>query len=472
MTLSIFSRMYLFRRLFCILFLLSSTLRPISSCIPGKSGKGNELTADAFSAGYYCTNGSSGNNTDGYCGLTKLLVVQVIFRHGDRTLIFHYPKDPNQNSSGVLHLKRKGILTNKGKVQAYELGQYLHSRYRKFLKGTLIPEEVLVQSSEISRAIMTAQMCLAGLFPPCEAHHHQPGCEGKWDPSIKWQPVPVYQIPRKLDNKILFQRDTCPAYTSEFKRVLECPLIEEFKKSHQETFQYIKEHTGMDEVNIENVGQVHDTLFIQSLYNISLPNWTEKVYPEPMKTMSDLGFQILSANREMMKFNGGPLLKEVIENMESTVEFLKCPKKQKEKKRVKKVYLYSGHDTTVAAFLATLSVFDTHQPPYTSAVIVELHQMQEKGSGSKKHLVKVFYRNSTAVAPREMIIPDCGNPCHLDKLKEVVRDLLLEDWGAECNQTFFSYFLDWLSRPLTYILNLLAEAFADTLKRLRCCLHF
>jgi len=46
-----------------------------------------------------------------------------------------------------------------------------------------------------------------------------------------------------------------------------------------------------------------------------------------MKTISDVGFQVLSANREMMKFNGGPLLKDVIQNMEKTIAFSKCPKK-------------------------------------------------------------------------------------------------------------------------------------------------
>ncbi|CAL8125995.1 unnamed protein product [Orchesella dallaii] len=389
MKFSIFSTTYHFKAAFsfCVSFLLLSfTLRPTASCNSGIFGNEKSKGADDYGSTGHCKIGSSGNNKEGYCNPTKLLLVQVIFRHGDRTPIFHYPKDPNVNSSAVLHLKRKGILTKKGKAQAYELGKFLRSRYMEFLKDTLIPEEVHVQSSEISRAIMTAQGCLTGLFPPCDSHI--PRCEGKWSESIEWQPIPVYQIPRKLDNKILFRRETCPAYISEFKKVLECPLIEEFKQSHEQAFQYIKEHTGMPEVNLENIGQVHDTLFIQSLYNIPLPSWTEKVFPEPMKTVSDVGFQILSANREMMKFNGGPLLKEVIENMEKTLKCSKCKKKkQKEENQVKKVYLYSGHDTTVAAFLATLSLFDTHQPPYCSAIMIELHEVKE--GQSKKHLVKV-----------------------------------------------------------------------------------
>jgi lysosomal acid phosphatase len=37
-----------------------------------------------------------------------------------------------------------------------------------------------------------------------------------------------------------------------------------------------------------------------------------------------------------------------------------------------KMAMYSAHDTTVANFLMTLGVFDPHNPPYRSLVLVEL----------------------------------------------------------------------------------------------------
>ena len=54
---------------------------------------------------------------------------------------------------------------------------------------------------------------------------------------------------------------------------------------------------------------------------------------------------------------------------------------QSEKNR--KIFLYSGHETNVAALLQTLGVYKSHVPQYTSAVIVELYEL------NGQHYVKV-----------------------------------------------------------------------------------
>lgn len=40
----------------------------------------------------------------------------------------------------------------------------------------------------------------------------------------------------------------------------------------------------------------------------------------------------------------------------------------------RKIFMYSGHDETLANFLMTLNVFEPHCPPYASAVLVELRK--------------------------------------------------------------------------------------------------
>jgi hypothetical protein len=49
-----------------------------------------------------------------------------------------------------------------------------------------------------------------------------------------------------------------------------------------------------------------------------------------------------------------------------------------------KMIMYSAHDTTVANFLMALGVFDLHNPPYRSLVLIELWK-----NGLGKHQVKV-----------------------------------------------------------------------------------
>lgn len=40
----------------------------------------------------------------------------------------------------------------------------------------------------------------------------------------------------------------------------------------------------------------------------------------------------------------------------------------------RKMFLYSGHENDIVKVLAALSVYDQHVPPYSSAVMLELHK--------------------------------------------------------------------------------------------------
>ena len=52
-----------------------------------------------------------------------------------------------------------------------------------------------------------------------------------------------------------------------------------------------------------------------------------------------------------------------------------------------KLFLYSCHETNIVATLASLNIFDLHVPEYSSAVIIEL--LQE----DNKYFVKVIIYN-------------------------------------------------------------------------------
>lgn len=40
-----------------------------------------------------------------------------------------------------------------------------------------------------------------------------------------------------------------------------------------------------------------------------------------------------------------------------------------------KIYLYSGHESNIAALLHAFNVYEPHVPEYSSAIILELHQI-------------------------------------------------------------------------------------------------
>jgi lysosomal acid phosphatase len=78
-------------------------------------------------------------------------------------------------------------------MQQFELGRYLRQRYGGFLSDAYSPYEILVQSSNVDRAIMSADSNLAGLYPPSDSR-------SKWNENLKWQPIPVHNRPEAIDN--------------------------------------------------------------------------------------------------------------------------------------------------------------------------------------------------------------------------------------------------------------------------------
>ncbi|GBN31958.1 Lysosomal acid phosphatase [Araneus ventricosus] len=117
---------------------------------------------------------------------TRLLLVQTLFRHGDRSPMFIYPKDQNKLDSWPEGL---GKLTQLGKKQHYAVGKFLRSMYKDFVTSN--PNEVSANSSATERSLSSAQAHLAAFYAP----------EGRWkfEDELNWQPIPIYTLPIKDD---------------------------------------------------------------------------------------------------------------------------------------------------------------------------------------------------------------------------------------------------------------------------------
>lgn len=125
------------------------------------------------------------------------------FRHGTRTPDENdmYPKDPYLNSKDILDVgygqltkvryfnkvleKAYVISLQEGQFRAYNLGQLLRRTYQDFL-GDYTPETVLMTTTEFDRTKTSAQLVLAGLFPPSP--------DQTWNPELKWMPIPIHFV--------------------------------------------------------------------------------------------------------------------------------------------------------------------------------------------------------------------------------------------------------------------------------------
>lgn len=163
----------------------------------------------------------------------------------------------------------------------------------------------------------------------------------------------------------------------------------------------------------------------QSRFNMTLPKWTKEVFPGPMKELSDFSFELKAYTPQMQRLKGGPWVKEVVDNLRNYSKTLTegAPWKRK-------LFMYSGHDVTVATILSALKVFNNIQPPYASMVIVELHELKPR-----EHFVQVLYKNVSddGEDPFPLTIPGCDEFCPLDKFVELVANVTAVDVKAECS---------------------------------------
>jgi len=344
-----------------------------------------------------------------------LKLVHMLYRHGDRTPTETYPNDPYKDVSSWP--VSWGQLTNEGKQRHFALGQYVREKYTGFLSDTYSPDEIVVRSTDIDRTLMSAQSHLAGLYPP---RGNQ-----TWNQDLKWQPIPVHTIPIAED-LLLSTESSCPYHDQLFSQLEQSKEIMDIIADNKELFEYLSVKSGNNITTILNLEYLYNPLFIESSCNMPLPNWTTGYFPDQMKELSDFSFSMQAYTTEMQRLRGGPLVKEVVSHLQDFVQ-------GKLKPSERKVFMYSGHDTTVAVFLSALKIFNNIQPPYCALVMVELHQAPD----TSEYYVQILYKNvtevhSSAFEPYLLTVPGCTPLCPLDRFVQLTQSVISEDVKKEC----------------------------------------
>lgn len=373
------------------------------------------------------TQGVVVKNKDTTTNLSTLQFVQVFWRHGDRTPVVDFPGNQfNKDSDWTDVATGLSSVTQLGKWMHYRFGKYIRQRYDGFLNKTFSASEFKIQTSEAERAIMSGLANMAGLWPPTVDRDIIDK-----DSFNQWTPVPLTTVPKALDNFIHASAD-CPRF-KELKRyyIVESDYAKQVNTA-PETVRLCKilVDNGAAEqgkCNLETISDIWDTLHIHKKYNKPLPNWAKDEL-DNMKKIAPIFFdkRVLVPNEEVARVKVGPLMNVLVGNMEKKVKGEKVPK----------MYAISGHDTGTSFFLASLDMFETQFPYYTSAVFLELHKDNTNG-----HHVKVFWRNTTEDELRqnkeniyELEVPNCGYPCKYDKFRAIAQPIMVDDeeWKKAC----------------------------------------
>lgn len=349
---------------------------------------------------------------------TELKLIQILFRHGDRSPVMSYPSDPYKDETNWEKYGGFGQLTQVGMRQHFEFGKFLRSRYSSFLDRFYSRENAKIVSTNFDRTLMSAYSLLNGLYKPVDYQ--------VWNNEVNWQPIPVHTTDKSVDT--IFYGGNCPR-SKQLKKQVE--RSDEYIKKNQQ-FQHLfdivdensgcKEHSKCAHMNIDDEWRVGDCLFVEKTHGLKLPEWVEPIYDQLLHSLG-WGFYFMFRLPEMAKLQSGGVLKDMRNNIELKVN---------EPDSKDQIRLYSGHDTYVSALTRLLNITSyINQPPYASAVALELHKELDK----ENYFVQVFLKNNTAkeeIQFRPMTMDGCETLCPLDKFMELTDDLIIHDFQAEC----------------------------------------
>lgn len=142
-------------------------------------------------------------------------------------------------SDRSFHIRSQFIWNQKdGKRQSHELGKYFRRRYNEILGAGYSVNDIYVQSTDVDRAIMSAQTNLAALY--------RPNNDEIWDDDLaNWQPIPVHTIPAEFDFT-LYGKRKCPKYKAAFRKyVKQSDEIQRILADNRDLFEYWSEKCGL-----------------------------------------------------------------------------------------------------------------------------------------------------------------------------------------------------------------------------------
>lgn len=364
----------------------------------------------------------------------RLLQVQVLMRHGDRTPFSSIATDPvtwicpsaslafpvpqvaeSMASPGRLHAIRylpglqtlpgncsAGQLTQIGQTQQQTLGAMLGERYvsdLQLLPSQLEPAMMFVRSSETPRCLESAQELLGGLYP---------FADGVDVADV----VSIYTVDAAVDSMQL-NGDLCPA--------LDEALLETLYENR--TFiEHILEYLAPVTPAILKAFNTTDPL--QGLLNYDtlvclqahgLP-WPKGINQVVFDFLTDAYNQFGTAAWKSGAFAMGPFFQTLLNNMQVVVSSggLVDPR----------FMLFSGHDTSVGPTLSALGVYEGLWPPYASHVYFELYQ---NVSDADQFFVQVLYQDL------DVIPTGCANSlCPIETFAASLGRSIPADYSEAC----------------------------------------
>ncbi|XP_025205906.1 lysosomal acid phosphatase-like isoform X2 [Melanaphis sacchari] len=294
----------------------------------------------------------------------------------------------------------------------YKKGQIFRRLYNGFLSDLYLDSEILTKTTNKRRTFMSAAMVLAGMYPPKDYQ--------KWsDTETIWQPIPIYND--SPDHGTLFdERGKCLAFDFMMNKL----FIQIGNLADENTttlLSYLSEKCGQPITNT-NIIRLDDLFLCQMAEGLPLPEWIKPYHIEKIKSISRNKkiTRMCFENSRFQKIIIGSLLNEIGLNMES----------RSNNNDTRKMYLYSGHDISVAMAMSFLGNTNIDMPNFGASLHFHLYYDE-----INEYTIKVyFYDRWDNEKGIEVPISTCGNPCKFKDFKNILDNNFSGKFDDECQQ--------------------------------------
>ncbi|KRZ70788.1 putative acid phosphatase 5 [Trichinella papuae] len=337
-----------------------------------------------------------------------LRLVQVVWRHGARASLENTFLNCNHSSE-----YGAGELSQVGFMEQYELGQFLHERYKNFLSEFKM-DEIYVRSTDTNRTILSALVNLAGLFP----HNSNDSAL-----HLNWQPIPVHSVPKDND-PLLYTFAKCKKVDDIYwNEVMTSAPVLKLMHEHAELFDLLRKQTGFPLKTLDDIYQVYEPLYSlikNDGFLPCLPEWLTVELYQIIEHLYRVSTTFYYNDQRIKPYRGGILLEHIANQIHKKI-LGSIPKA--------KYFGYSTHDLTLIGLLENLNVYNAeNHPEFSAALMVELHETSTHG-----YTIELWYRTSlNNNTLKQLFIPECSPTCSAEEFLNFSKDKGVADWFESC----------------------------------------
>ncbi|CAL8069953.1 unnamed protein product [Calicophoron daubneyi] len=358
---------------------------------------------------------------------SNLQQLHILFRHGDRAPV----RRMFDNSTPIELLWPIGIgqLTNLGVKQEFNLGRWFREQYNSFVPEKYNASDIYVRSTDTDRSLMSGQAFLAGLYR-CTDPKHCPLVPA----GIFWRPVPIHTVPLTAD--VEFRSPNCPRLYNLTQERANSKEIETLLQNHQELINLLKRVSNYQKITADAILTITDILVCFKSNSIPLPSWcTDEIFRELRQIQYFVWKTEFLSSDEILQLEVGVFLKEMADGLVAATQ-RKAPFGETE---VKRLMVYSVHDTNIDYVLASFGYTGGIMMDYASALIFEVLGPRPPSNVEKYHLRMRFKKGwRDDVANYIQILPCVTEPaeqgCQLDRVVQFLRawSLTKEEYAMRC----------------------------------------